>query len=70
MAEIIREADTKHVIHHNADEGSNPLGVLIAIILVIAIAIFFIYYGLPYLRSAMTPSVAVPEQVDVNVNSR
>lgn len=70
MAEIIRESDTQHVIHHNADDSSNPVGLLIAVVLIAVLAFLFIYYGLPLIRSAATPSVTVPEQVDVNVNSR
>jgi hypothetical protein len=70
MAEIVREPEHEHVVHHTDGGSSSSVGLLIGVVLVIVLAFLFIYYGLPMIRSAATPSVAVPEQVDVNVNSR
>jgi len=69
MAEIITEPRREHVVHHvEESNNSNALGTVLAIILLVVLALLFIYYGLPFLRNATTPQAAIPERVDVNVN--
>lgn len=54
-----------------AESNSSGVGFVIGtLILLFAVFIFF-YYGLPAMRNAAsdnTPSVSVPDQIDVNVN--
>ncbi|MEN9327677.1 MAG: hypothetical protein RI947_485 [Candidatus Parcubacteria bacterium] len=53
----------------NAD-GGNGMGNLLAVVLLIIAVFGFIYYGLPALRNATTPSVNVPEKINVDVNQK
>ena len=63
------------VIHeHNmapAQDNSNALGFILGIVLLLALAIFALYYfgGLGRIGSGIsTPQVNVPGKIDVNVN--
>lgn len=50
------------------NEGGNGMGFLIGIIVLAVIAIIFIFYGLPYLRSFyQAPQINVPNKIDVNI---
>ncbi len=53
-------------------EASGGSGFLIGIILLIVLAILFIFYGLPLLNNSVggsqAPQVNVPGKIDVNVN--
>ena len=51
-------------------DGGNGFSNLLAVILLILFVFGFIYYGLPAIRGATTPSVTVPSKVDVNVNKK
>jgi hypothetical protein len=55
--------------HHHTDSGSNAMGWVIGLILVLVVLWLLFVYGLPAIRSAATPQVAIPERVDVNVNT-
>jgi hypothetical protein len=71
MAEIITEPRREHVVHHYDDANagrSSGLSTILAVVLLVVLALLFIYYGLPYLSRATTPQVSVPERVNVNVN--
>lgn len=58
------------VIHEHVHESGNSSGTLIAIILLVILAILFFMYGLPLIGGAMQGGQsAIPEQVDVNVNT-
>jgi hypothetical protein len=50
--------------------NGNGIMNLAGIIILLLIVVLFFYYGLPALRSATSgPSVNVPDEVDVNVNT-
>ncbi len=54
----------------NSDAGNsnNNMGTIVVALVVLVIAVLFIFYGLPMLRSATTaPQINVPDKVDVNV---
>lgn len=55
-------------VHHHTDSGSS-MGWVIGLILLIVVLWLLFTYGLPAIRSAATPQVAIPERVDVNVNT-
>lgn len=51
-------------------DTGNGTGFLVGIILLALLVFFFLYYGLPALRSYTTvPQVNVPGKIDVNVNT-
>ena len=53
------------------DSGSNGLGFLVGVMLLVLLVMAGLFYGLPYLQSTVTnstPQVNVPGQTDVNVN--
>ncbi len=60
------------VIHEREVSGTNNMAFLVGIILLIAALFMFFYYGSNLLRNTntTTPQIAVPEQVDVNVNQQ
>jgi len=69
MAEIITEPRSERVVHHYEESnGSNGFSMLLAVILLVVLAVLFIFYGLPYLSRMTSPQVNVPDKVDVNVN--
>ncbi len=56
----------------SSDAGNNGNGLmnLAGIIILLLIVVLFFYYGLPALRSATSgPTINVPREVDVNVNT-
>ncbi len=58
------------VVHEHTRESGSNTGTLVAVILLVLLAIAFFVYGLPYIGNAFqAPSVNVPGQVDVNVNT-
>jgi hypothetical protein len=73
MAEVIRERVVERpAAEHHYHEGSarsNNFGFIIGLILVLALLYLLFVYGLPMIRTAATPNIAVPERVDVNVNT-
>ncbi len=55
----------------STDSGSG-LGFVLGIILLVAFFLLFFFYGLPLVTQSLnqsTPSVQVPDKVDVNVNT-
>ncbi len=53
-------------------DSGNSVGFLLGVILLIAFALIFLFYGLPYIGSmfrASAPQVNVPGQIDVNVQT-
>ncbi len=53
------------------NNGSNGLGFLIGVMVVVLLVMAVLFYGLPYLRntvSSTTPQVNLPGKIDVNVN--
>lgn len=69
MARVIDDTGNTHIIHehHDGDSGTG-MGVIIAVVILAVLAFLFLYYGLPAIRSASSPQVNVPGQVDVNVS--
>lgn len=56
------------VIEHSHSQNDSGLGNLLAVVLILALAVLFFIYGLPYVSNAFrTPQVNVPSQIDVNV---
>lgn len=54
----------------DSDTGNsnNAMGTVLVALVILIIAVLFIFYGLPMLRSATTaPQVNVPDKIDVNV---
>lgn len=68
MARVIEDTGTTVIHEHDGDSSSGMSGLVIGLILLLVVVFLFIYFGLPLLRSAMTPQVNVPSKVDVNVN--
>ncbi len=62
------------VDHHHldrTDDSSGAFTFLIGIIIFAVLAFLFIVFALPYLRNTVgvgTPSINVPDQVDVNID--
>ena len=55
------------VEHTHSREGSGT-STLLAVVLLIAFAILFFVYGLPYVANSFRgPQVNIPSQIDVNV---
>lgn len=53
------------------DSGGNNVSALAGVIVLLLLAILFVFYGLPLLRGAGTstaPQINVPNNFDVNVN--
>ena len=51
----------------SSDSGSG-MGMIVGILVLLAVVFLFIFYGLPALRQPSTPSISVPDQLDVNIN--
>ncbi len=54
------------------DESSNALGMIAGVLALFAVVFLLLYFGLPALRrvsAPQVPSISVPEQIDVNVNT-
>lgn len=54
------------------ESSSNGAGMIFGLIVLLLLIAAFIFYGIPYLSSVgqtETPSVIVPDKVDVNVNT-
>lgn len=58
------------VVHEREVSGTNNTGFLVGILLLVAALIMFFYYGAALFRNAdnTTPSISVPERVDVNAS--
>lgn len=55
-----------------AVESGNNTGMILGIILLLVLAFVLIFYGIPYFTNATrstTPTVSVPDQIDVNVQT-
>lgn len=55
-----------------AESGSNGMGFLFGILILILFVVFLFIFGAPYLRrmtSSSAPQINVPDKVDVNVNT-
>jgi hypothetical protein len=50
------------------EPSSTGMGFMFGLILLILFFFLFFYYGLPALRGSTTPTVNIPEQIDVNIN--
>lgn len=51
-------------------DSTGGLGFFLGVLLLLVIAFLFFVYGLPVLNSVATgPNIAVPDKVDVNVNT-
>jgi hypothetical protein len=56
----------------NTESSSSGATFIIGALILLFVVFMFFYYGLPAMRNAAStsaPSVSVPEQVDVNVNT-
>lgn len=52
------------------NSGNNGMGFLLGVIVLIVFGILFFMYIMPYITQSMQgPSVQVPDQVDVNVDT-
>lgn len=57
------------VEHVHTQDSTGGMGFLLGVIALIVFFFLFIYYGLPLMRNSVTsPTIQVPEKVDVNVN--
>lgn len=62
-------AEDVHHEHHD-NSGNRGMGFFLGVIVLIIFGVLFFVYGLPLItQSTQGPSVSVPEQVDVNVNT-
>lgn len=70
MARLIDDTGSTHVVHehYDGDSKGTGMGVMIAVVILAILAFLFLYYGLPAFRSASSPQVNVPGQIDVNVS--
>ena len=51
------------------DSATNGVGVVLAILLLLALVFALVYYGIPSARNAFSTNVNVPRSIDVNVNN-
>ena len=51
------------------DSTTNGVGVVLAIILLLALVFALVYYGIPSARRAFSTNVNVPRSIDVNINN-
>ncbi len=52
-------------------DSSNGMGYLLTAVVLLVFGVLFFVYGLPAISNSMrssSPSITVPEQIDVNVN--
>lgn len=59
-------------VHHHTDSGSNAMGWVMGLILLIVVLWLLFVYGIPAIRSVaapQSPAVSIPDKVDVNVNT-
>lgn len=74
MAVIVNNPGVTEREYDAQDRNTNAIGSILGMILLVAVAIALLYYGLPALRSGLgagysnTPSLNVPSKIDVNVN--
>lgn len=61
MVEVIHE-------HESASRSNNNFAMVGILLVVAVLVILFLMYVLPLLSRPTTPSVTVPDQIDVNVN--
>ncbi len=57
-----------------ASNDSSGMGMIIGVIVLIAVLFLIFFYGMPFFRGTTSqqnnsPTLEVPEQVDVNVNN-
>lgn len=52
----------------NGDSGSG-MGMIVAVIVLLAVVLLFFVYGLPAIRQAGSPQINVPSEIDVNVTT-
>ncbi len=67
MVEVIHEHES------TSDNGGNSMGAMFGILLAVALILFLFYYfgrGLINGGGTTTPSVNIPDRVDVNVNRK
>lgn len=50
-----------------SDNSGGPVGIIIALIVLLVLGYLAFVYGLPALRQSGTPQINVPSQIDVNV---
>lgn len=50
------------------DSGGNGMGFMGGMLVLLVLVVLFFVYGLPMLRQSASPTISVPEQIDVNVN--
>lgn len=63
-------AHTEPVVVNDRDEGSSA-GLIVGIIMAIIVGLILLFYGIPFLANSArqnSPSVSVPDKVDVNMN--
>lgn len=56
----------------SSENNASGVGFIIGALIVLFAVFMFFYYGIPAMRTAVTetsPSITVPEQVDVNVTT-
>jgi len=66
---VVREVE--HIHDHTEpvyQNNSNATGLIVGIIVLLAILFLIFAYGLPRLGALRSPSVSIPNQVDVNLN--
>lgn len=51
-----------------SNNSSGPMGIIIALIVLLVLAYLGIMYGLPALRQMQGPQINVPSKIDVNVH--
>jgi hypothetical protein len=50
--------------------SNSALGLVLAMIILLVLAILFFVYGLPYFRNTSGTQINVPDKLDVNVNQQ
>jgi hypothetical protein len=56
----------------NTPAGSNQgsgSGGLVALVILVLLAVLFLYYGLPALNRGLGTTIQVPGEIDINVNT-
>ena len=49
------------------ERGDSGTGMIFGVVLLLVFIFFFFVFGLPMIRQSSSPTIQVPEQLDVNV---
>ena len=69
MADILHERVIERPVATSESTHGSGINFLLGVILLLIVLYLLFTYGLPMIRTAATPSVSVPEKINVNVTT-